>query len=359
MRSAVVDRLTRAARVGLALPLSLALAAVPVQARAQAPVMQPTSMPPPPSYGYPARRVLVDLRFSPPRALHDARLRVTPQQAGLPTPAEQPIYGPTLTLSLPPGPYAIEVVARRHQGRVDINVTPGMYPIEISLRRTHSDEAPKFQRDRKLVTGLGGSAMIFLLGGVSVLFVGGIRQGIVQRRNEKLLMDGLVDAASPTPMDPTGLALVEQTYPTAKYHHDLSRAMTLAAVGGGVAMAGLGAALATFPVGTQERLRQAYVELGFGAAFAAGGAAMLAVYQRDHAAILDTTDPTGRVTSSSLRAASNLRLGGALLAGLGAGLLVFPSVALLTDRIKRRRNRMGFAPYMAPGQAGLSLSGRF
>jgi hypothetical protein len=349
-RHVVPFEVARGAHSGLALLLSLALLGASGPARAQGPMTV-------------ARRVrpaLVDLRFAPERLLGGATLRITPTDPGLGAAIQRQIVGPTMTLSLPPGQYALEVSARRHQARVLLDVTPGMRPVEVQLQRRSRSYPSEFRTDRRLVNGLGAAAVIQLLAGAGVLIAGTARQSIALRRNESLLMDALVDAAAPDPGQPTGLALVEATYSTARYHRDLSRAMTLGAVGGGVMMAGLGAAIAVVPVANRTRLRAAYIEMGVGAAFAAGGATWLAFFERDRSTLRSATDPTDRVTTSDLRRVDAARVGGSMLTGLGIGMVVFPAIALLTNGIKRRRDPTArVTPYMAPGQAGLSLHGRF
>ncbi len=305
------------------------------------------------------RPVLVELRFTPERVLGAARLRISPQDSPLPV-SERPIFGPTMTLSLPPGSYVLDVTARRHTARVQINVTAGMAPTQIDLRRRTGADPPRFDRAKLLATSLAGLAVTQVLAGAGVLLVGATREGSASRRNEGLLMDALVDAAAPVPQQPTGLALVEADYSTARYHRDLSRAATLEVAGGAVLMAGVGAGLAGFTVATQSRLRVAYIELGFGAAMTAGGAACLALFVRDRSALLSTTDPTQRVTTADLQHISATKLGGGLLTGLGIGLLVYPAIALLSNGAKRRRGQTArVAPYMAPGHAGLTFQGRF
>lgn len=355
--------------------LSAALTGVSLPARAQDPGMPyqpPTTSypPPPPAWTPPARPVLVDLRFTPPRAVRDGVLRVSPQQANLPATNERPIYGPTMTLSLPPGQYMLNVAARRHEANLSLEVKPGMYPVEVQLQRRGRNrggggggdygDPRRFVDNDRFVAGLGGTAMVLVFGGAATLVVGVVRESKAIRRNEALLMEGLVDAAAPMPSDPTGLALVEAEYATAKYHRDLSRGMTLGVAGGAVLMAGLGAAVTAFPVANKTRKRVAYVELGLGAAFTAAGAAALVFYERDREAMVAIDDPTLRFTEVDRRQLGPSRAAGSLLTGLGAGLLVFPAIALLADKLKRRRDaRTSFTPTMGPGQAGVALHGRF
>ena len=353
-----------AARGALALVLSLALVGLPGPARAQDPGFAPTQIAEatrPPGLVAAARPVLVDLRFAPERLLGDARLRLTPNQPGLTAASERPIVGPTMTLSLPPGSYSLEVVARRHEARTELIVTPGMRPVEVQLRRRSRANAPEFRGDSRLIHGLGGAAVIQLLTGAGLLIAGTVREDASIRRNEALLLDALVDAAEPEPQQPTGLALVESSYSTARYHRDLSRAMTLEVVGGAVMMAGVGAGIAALPVVNRSRVRAAYVEIGLGAAMAAGGATWLVFFERDRSTLRATTDPTERATMNDLRPLQRSALGGSLLTGLGVGLIVFPAITLLTNAVKsKRRDRTAkVTPFMAPGQAGLSLHGRF
>ncbi len=325
----------------------------------------PPSEPPPPGFVPPARPVQVDLRLGPERRLGGALLRITPQQPDLGPVRDLPVSGPTMTVALRPGSYLVALIGRRHNATLDIVVRPGMPTVRLELERrtrpTTRPDTPRFIRDRKLASGLAVTAMVQVLTGAGLLVAGAVRETAASRRNEGLLMDALVDAAAPTPKQPTGLALVEATYPTAGYHRDLSRAMTFEVAGGAVVMAGLGAALNVVPVAEGNRLRVAYIEMGLGAVLAAGGAAWLTVFERDRKALLSTTaDPSQRVTTGDLRPLGVARTGGSLLTGLGIGLVVFPAIALLTNAVKRRREQaIGFTPYMAPGQAGLAFHGRF
>lgn len=364
MRGASERVQARRSRSGLALLLSLALAGVSGPARAQEPIA-PTNFPQqagPPAWTPPARPVLVDLRFSPHRALRDGVLRIAPQQANLPATSERPIYGPTMTLSLPPGVYMLNVSARRHEANLSLEVRPGMYPVEVTLqrRKTSRGDAPRFINNDPLVASIGGVGLISLLAGAGLVIVGAVREGKANRRNEDLLMDALVDAAAPTPKDPTGLALVEDSYATETYHRDLSRAMTLSVAGGAVAMSGLAGALTSVVAGNRLRHRAAYVQMGFGAALLAGGAVALAFFERDRKAMLTIDDPALRFTRSDRRTLDATAVTGSLLTGLGVGLLLYPAVALIGDKMKRRRTgATAFAPYMGPGQAGFSLRGEF
>jgi hypothetical protein len=344
-------------RRGLALVVSLALAGAPGLARAQEPGGPPPSMPSP--YAQPERPVQVDLRLGPERLLGAARMRITPRLPGLGPVSERPVFGPTMSLMLRPGPYTIEVFARRYSASVDLSVAPGMSAIQLEMQKKTRD-TPRFERDRKLATGLAGVTLVQVLAGAGVAIAGAARESSVLRRNEGLLMDALVDAASSTPKKTTGLALVESTYSTASYHRDLSRAMTLEVAGTTVMMAGLGAVMVAIPVAEQYRLRVAYVEMGLGAALAAGGATWLTFFERDRKALFAATDPTDRVTTKDLHSVGGAALGGAVLTGLGIGLVVFPAIALLNNAVKQRRNRnTSLRPFMGRGQAGLSFQGRF
>lgn len=344
-------------RRGLALALSLALTGTPGLARAQDPGAPPP--PPPPGHVQPARPVALELRLGPERLLGSARLRVTPRLPGLGPVSERPVFGPSTTLMLKPGPYTIEAFTGRHRTSVDVSVTPGIDPLYMVMQRP-TNEIRRFESNRKLVNGLAGVAMIQVFTGVGLLLGGAVRESSVIRRNETLLLDALVDAASPTPKKTTGLALVESTYSTASYHRDLSRAMTFELAGAAVMMAGVAAATTALPVAEENRLRAAYIEMGLGAALAAGGATWLTFFERDRKALLATTDPTERATTTSLRPLNAALAGGSLLTGLGVGLVVFPAVALLSNSVVRRRSRgIGLRPAVTRGQVGVVLHGRF
>jgi hypothetical protein len=342
-------------RRGLALVVGLALTGTPAQAHAQ----EPGAPPPMISQVQPARPVPLELRIGPERLVGAARLRITPQLPGLGQVNERPVFGPSTTLMLRPGPYTIEAFAGRHRSSINISVTPGMGPISMEMQRP-TGEVQRFESNRKLTSSLGVVALIQLVTGAGLTLGGAIREGSARRRNETLLLDALIDAASPTPKPTTGLALVESTYSTASYHRDLSRALTLQVAGAAVMMAGVAAGLTAVPVGERHRLRAAYIEMGIGAALAAGGATWLTLFERDRKALVATTDPTERATPSDLRPLGAAAAGGGLLTGLGVGLVVFPAIALLSNSVLRRRSgRVGFSPYMTRGQAGFSIHGRF
>ena len=161
---------------------------------------------------------------------------------------------------------------------------------------------------------------------------------------------------------PTGLGLVEASYPTAEYHHTLGRVMTLELAGTAVLAGGLAALVTAVPVEGRKRRRVAWISAGLGAAMTAGGAVWLATHLNKREAGLAESDPARRITSSDLRPLGAAQTGAALLTGLGVGLVVYPSLALLSDtvlRARQRRQRAGLTPYTAPGQAGLVLHGRF
>ena len=188
-RHVVPSDATRGARSGLALLVSLALIGAPGPAHAQGPMTAAERV----------RPALVDLRFAPERLLGGATLRITPTDPGLGAAISRQIVGPTMTLSLPPGSYSLEVVARRHEARMELIVTPGMRPVEVQLRRRSRANAPEFRGDSRLINGLGGAAVIQLLTGAGLLIAGTVREDASIRRNEALLLDALVDAAEPEP----------------------------------------------------------------------------------------------------------------------------------------------------------------
>jgi hypothetical protein len=244
-----------------------------------------------------------------------------------------------------------------------LTVTPGMGPIDVHLqRRAAGATAPKFTRNPGLLAGLLLAAGLHVAIGGTMTILGTGRWGRAVRRNEGLLFDGLLDAASAEPSSPTGLELVEAAYPTADYHRDLGRAMNLELAGTAALAGGLGAMFAALPVAGRERRRIAWISTGVGVVMTAGGAVWLAAHLDKREARLAESEPARRVTSSDLRPLGAAQTGAALLTGLGIGLVVYPCIALLSDTVRQSRERHDRArvtPYMSPGQAGLVFHGRF
>ena len=309
-----------------------------------------------------AQRVTVDLRFTPVQALRGARLKVSPVPPTAGAPVDRPLESPSTSVVLPTGAWQVDVVAARHESHFTVDVAPGMRPVEVTLHRRTRTDRPRFARNQGLVGLLLTAALAEVLTGAAVSVAGGVKETRARTRNETLLLDSLVDAASARPGDPTGLARVEAEYATAKYHHDLARAHTLQNAGLIVTMAGVGTVFAAVPVAAEARRRAAYVELGVGAGMLAGGSAWLATALRADRDLLAASAASERVTATDLRKVDGRRVGAATLTGIGIGLLVFPAAALLTDSLVRRRaarRTARLAPFMAPGLTGLAVHGRF
>jgi hypothetical protein len=305
------------------------------------------------------QKVAVDLRFGPPRALRGARLQLRSRRPGVAGVIERAVDAPGMTLVLPAGPWQLDVVANRHEAHRELTVVPGMGPVDVTLNRRGRDAGDRrFERNEALLLALSGSALIFALAGAGVAIAGSAREGRVRRRNEDLLVDSLVDAASPTPSDPTGLARVEAEYSTASYHHDLRRAFRLETAGVTVIAAGLGALATGLPVSARTRRWAVWTELGVGVAATAGGAVWMSDAQRRERERLTRTAPDDRVGASDLRALAGSRAGASLLLGLGIGLVLFPAVALIVDRAQRKRQAQ-VSPLLGPGLTGLAVRGRF
>lgn len=309
-----------------------------------------------------AQRVTVDLRFTPVNALRGAQLRVSPVAPTTGATLTRPLESPATSVVLTTGTWQVDVTARRHETHFPVTVAAGMRPVEVTLHRRSRTDRPRFTRNGTLVGALLGAAFLEVVSGATVTIVGGVREARAHDRNETVLLESLQDAASANPGSPTGLARVEAEYSTAGFHRDISRAHTLQTAGLVVTFVGLGTVLATFPVAAEARRRAAYIEMGVGAAMLGGGAAWLASALHDDRALLAADSPDGRVTTSDLKPFDRHRVGASVVLGVGIGLVITPAVALVADALTKRkasRRAARLAPFMAPGQAGLALHGRF
>lgn len=298
-------------------------------------------------------QVPVDLRFSPASALRRAHLKLT--SVGDPTPRviERDLDQAALTLMLPVGTYQLDVTARRREAHTQLLIAPGQGPIAVELRRPDRRRSgERFDRDDKLMAGIGVLLLAELTAGAGLTLAGAVITSRALTRNERLLMSALVDDG--------GLSQVETSYPTSGFHRDLSRGMNFETAGLVTAFAAVGALIPALTVASRMRRRAAAVEIGVGAAMIAGGAVWLDDYLGRRDRQLGATDPTDRVVGPDLNRLNGHNVGASALLGLGISLAVLPAVALLTDRRKKRRwGSASLSPWTAPGQAGLALRGRF
>lgn len=289
------------------------------------------------------RQVAVDLRFRPPRALRKARLSLRSDESGALIERELP--GPTLTLMLAAGSWQLAVEAPRHRAAQALVVAAGQGPIDVALsKRPREDLGGRLDRTPKFAYVAAGLLGAGYITGVGLLLGATGRSTRIEERTEELLMDPAVD--------------LEAVYPTAEYHRDLRRITDLGTSGAFVATFGLGAVVGVVPMLLKARRRASAIELGIGAAGLGGGAALLASYYQRRDAVLDRTDPAHRLSVDADDPFSGRRIGGAMLAGMGAGMVVFSAALLIHDAAGRRRG-LAAAPLAAPGLAGLSLRGRF
>ncbi len=306
------------------------------------------------------RPVAVDLRFSPPGALRHATLRLTAGDRSPPPVIERPLTAPTTLVMLTTGPWQLEVSSPRYQASLALTVTPQQGPIDVLLSKRPRSDAPRFNRDKKLALGvlLGFSASYVV--GISLILGGSSRENRVEKRNNELLTAEGLDPEENNRPDPAALARIEAAYPTADYHRDLRISSGLGMAGVQVSIGGLGAAVAVLPVVLGARKRAAYIELGIGAAFLAGGSVWLASYLNKRATAL--APDARRITKSELDDLSLRQLGASMITSVGIGLFTFSALALIVDAAKRRKaDRRPFTlePGPGPGQVGGSLRARF
>lgn len=304
-------------------------------------------------------QIAVTLRVSPSRALRRATLRLTPTGGSPTPPIERPLDRAEQTIVLTGGPWQLDVTARRHEGHLPFFVTSSMPPVHLRLHRKPRPRGRAFERDDKLMAGVGMALFAQLTVGAGLALAGGVKHERAHDRNEALLLDALVDDATGDADGKPGLEQVEATYSTARYHGDIARGMNFEAAGVAVIMSGAAALIPAVTVASRARLRLGFIELGVGAAMLGGGAAWLATALHARNERLAHDHPTERVRQTDLRPLVGHNLGASILTGLGAGLTLFSAVALANDARKHRRSRMGAAPLAAPGLAGVLVRGRF
>lgn len=307
------------------------------------------------------RPVAVDLRFSPPNALRDATLRLTATDRSPPPVIERPLTGPRTTVMLTTGPWQLEVGNLRYQATLPLTITPRQGPIDVVLRKRSRPADPRFTRDKKLVLGvLGGFGASYLVG-IGLILGGASRESRAEKRNDALLTAEGLDPKKDVQPDPAALARIDAAYPTADYHRDMKLASTLNMAGVHVSIGGIGAAMAVLPVAMGARKRVAYIELGVGAAFLAGGSAWLATFLKHRAEVL--APDARRITKSEFDHLNITQLGVSMVNGLGIGLVTFSLIALIVDTAKRRRAdrapRFTLDSGPGPGLVGGSLRARF
>jgi hypothetical protein len=307
------------------------------------------------------QKVPVELRFTPERALRKARLRVAPNDGANVPAVEQTIQAPTTTVMLTTGGWQIDVTARRHSAQVPIQVTPGMRSVAVDLARTRRGGGRELNDNDVLLAALGVGFFATAATGLGLLLAGGIKENRARRRNEDAAMDALLGSVDADAED-TALATLEDSYPTASLHRDIDRAYDLQLAGGAVVVAATGALITALFAGARLKRRVLLVEMAAGALIAGGGGALTWHALRRQADLLAPVAPEERATWSDLRSLAGPRVGAALLVGLGAGLVVFPLIALVGDAAHERRKRrrgLSLSPTFGRGSAGVAVSGQF
>ncbi|MBL9100336.1 MAG: hypothetical protein JNL82_05230 [Myxococcales bacterium] len=317
-------------------------------------------------------KVPVELRFAPEKAVRGARLQVTPNDGALAVAVEQTLEAPAMTLMLVSGDWQVHVTSRRHEAHTGMTVTPGMRPVQVLLARKGGGGGGdrEFRRNDVQAAVFGGVFVATLLTGLGVSLAGTIKQSKARRRNEEALQ-AAVASSSDGAGEATARELVEDSYATAAYHHDLRRSYDLTTAGGVVALSSVGALLAGLTVQSRAKRTAAYAEMGLGALFVAGGGAWLGFSLRQQDDLLGPGEPEDRATAAGLRSLGGQRAGATIMLGLGAGLALFPALALVGDAvIKRRDRRRGYsalphrsrsvvAPSFGRDHVGLAIRGQF
>lgn len=305
------------------------------------------------------RELVVDLRFTPARALRRARLRMRATDHDSLLAFEHDLRAPTATVTLTPGPWRLEVAARRHEAAMDLTIAPGQPAIAVTLHERPSGDDKRLRRDKKLVIGILVPFAAAFYTGMGLMLGAANRDGRIEERDAAAHEAAGLDPKMPGMIDPAAQAMIEAAYPTAQYHRDVAAMTRLHTAGIVIAGVSIGAAAAVAPVAAGARRRVAFIELGAGAALLGGGAAWLAWSLDRRADLLD--DPARRVTAEQLDRGDGHRIAASMFTGAGLGLVLFTGVVLATDAAgrDRRARSFGAAPLAAPGLAGLSLRGRF
>ncbi|MBZ5711305.1 hypothetical protein [Nannocystis pusilla] len=305
------------------------------------------------------RKIVVDLRFSPERALRGAQLELQAVDHASPFALRRPLLGPTTTVTLTPGAWRLQVDARRHVADVNLAVGTGMGPIDVTLHRRRPVDDQRLVRDRKLVVGLLGTFAATYATSVVLLVLAASADTRAAKRDAAAHKGAGVDPKMPGEIEAAAAAAIEATYPAAQFHRDLEYAGDLHTAGAVLAGVGLGALLSGLPAASRAQRRAPVIELGLGAALLAGGGGWLGYALGERERLL--ADPDQRVLPSRLDRTDGHRIAASLFTGVGLGLVVFSGVVLARDAADRRKRARAItaAPWAAPGLAGWSLAGRF
>jgi hypothetical protein len=305
------------------------------------------------------RKVVVDLRFAPERALRGAQLKLQAIDHPGWTVIERPLAGPTTTVSLTPGVWWLQVRARRHGADDYLTIRPGQPPIDVALSRRKPVDEQQLKRDNKLLFGLFGGFVATYFTGIGLMLAGTNREKRAERRDAAVRDEAGVDPAMPGEIDPSQAAAIEAAYPAAQLHRDLELAGKLHTAGGVIAGASLGSVATIVTLALKPKRRALVLELGVGGVLAAGAGGWLGFAQGERERLLD--DPNQRVSGARLERTDGPRIAAALLTGVGAGLVLFSGITLIHDAADRRKRAREFAsaPWAAPGLAGWSVAGRF
>ena len=304
------------------------------------------------------RKVVVDLRFSPERALRGGQLRLQALDHASPLALDRPLAGPTTTVTLTPGLWRLQVRARRHGADMNLAIQPGQAPIDVALARREPVDDPQLKRDPKLMFGLFGGFIATYFTGVGLLIAAANREKRAERRDAAAHEAAGVEPGA-AEIDPAAAAAIEATYPAAQWHRELEFVGDLHTAGGVIAGASIGSIATLLPLAFRARRRALVLELGLGGVLLAGGGGWLGFALGERERLLD--HPELRVTAARLERTDGPRIAAALFTGVGAGLVLFSGIALLHDAADRRKRARAFAtaPWAAPGLAGWSLAGRF
>ncbi|WAS97236.1 hypothetical protein [Nannocystis punicea] len=305
------------------------------------------------------RKVVVDLRFAPERALRGAQLRLQAIDNPARTVIERPLAGPSATVSLTPGMWQLQVRARRHGADEYLTVRPGQPPIDVTLSRRKPVDDQQLKRDNKLLFGLFGGFAATYFTGIGLMLAGNSREKRAERRDAAVRDEAGVDPATSAEISPAQAAAIESAYPAAQLHRDLELAGKLHTAGGVIAGASLGSVATLVTLAVKAKRRALVIELGVGGMLAAGAGGWLGFAMGERERLLD--DPNQRVAAARLERTDGSRIAAALLTGVGAGLVLFSGIALIHDAVDRRKRARAFAsaPWAAPGLAGWSVAGRF
>lgn len=316
------------------------------------------------------QKIQVELRFSPEKAARGSTLRLSPVDGANAPTIERPIDAPTWTAPLTTGRWQIDVMAKRYEAQRVIDVAPGMRAVDVALDRKSRGGGGGGGRGRGgdeftdmdgMSAVFGGAFVVAAMTGLGLTIAGLTKEAKARRRNDDATMDALL-ATADGDGGMSALARVEEAYPTARLHRDIDRSFNLTTAGGVVALASLGAALAGVTIQGRVKRNAAYLEMGVGALLAGGGAGWMVYAMGRQDDLLAPTDPESRRSWSDLRSGAGHRAGATVLLGLGAGLVVFPAIALIADSVNRRRMQrrgLAVAPALGRDRVGVTIQGGF